>query len=71
MSSFNSGIVIGSRLTYAAAKRGDLADALGLVSVKYLTPVTAMLFQVLNHSFVFSWFVSNTPTTFREFRQRV
>ncbi|CAD5116703.1 DgyrCDS5561 [Dimorphilus gyrociliatus] len=44
-SSFNSGIVIGSRLTHASAKRKDLADALGLVSIKYLTPITAIIFQ--------------------------
>ncbi|CAD5117164.1 DgyrCDS5967 [Dimorphilus gyrociliatus] len=41
--SFNSGLVIASRLTFIAGKKGDFGSAMSLVSIKYLSPVVAIL----------------------------
>lgn len=43
--SFNAGVVCGSRIAFAGARRGHLPSILGHINVKFVTPVTALILQ--------------------------
>lgn len=54
-SSFNAGIMCGSRMAFAGARRGQLPSVLQLISVKFVTPITSLILQgVLVFCFVWT-----------------
>lgn len=55
-SSFNSGTMVGSRLSFAGARNGDLPSLLALINVKFFTPITSLVLQC-TLTLVFIWTV--------------
>ncbi|ESN98281.1 hypothetical protein HELRODRAFT_113916 [Helobdella robusta] len=55
--SFNSGILVGSRVAFAGARAGHLPEMISYVSLSYFTPVISVIAQGIL-ILVFIWFVT-------------